>query len=441
MGNPYLEQNFAPVVDEVAVTDLQVTGTIPVELNGRYVRNGPNPVAASPDSYHWFTGDGMLHGVDIRDGRAVSYRNRWVRSQNVAEHLGETWPGGPVHGGMDFAANTNVVGHAGRTLAIVEAGARPYEVTDDLDTVGPYDFGGTLPNGFTAHPHRDPDTGELHALAYWWGLGNTMQYIVVGADGAVTRVEPIEFAEHVMVHDFGLGRDHIVVFDLPCVFDIDLAMQGKGLPYRWREDYQARIGVMPRAGTNADVKWFDVDPCYIFHPMNVWEDGDRVVLDACRHPRMFAVDQLGPNEGPPTLNRWTFDLAGGKVIEETIDDRPQEFPRFDERLQGKPYRYGYAVDVGENLALGGVVKHDFAADASDVRRDPHHEWGEVVFVPRNDTAGEDDGWLMGYRYDRETDRSDLVILDASDVTGDPVAVVRLPRRVPNGFHGNWLPRS
>jgi carotenoid cleavage dioxygenase len=437
--NRYLDGNFAPVPDELTVTDLPVTGTIPGELQGRYVRNGPNPLAPEPDNYHWFVGDGMVHGVELRDGVASWYRNRWVRSKAVAERLGERWPGGPVHADMDFAANTSLIRHAGRTLAIVEAGALPYEMTEELDTVGPCDFDGTLPNGFTAHPHRDPDTGELHAVCYWWGLGNQMQYLVVGTDGKVRRAEQIEFADHVMVHDFGLGERHVLFLDLPCVFDLDLAVQGTALPYRWRDDYQARIGVMPRAGGNADVQWFDIDPCYVFHPMNVWEDGDRVVLDACRHSRMFATDVQGPNEGPPTLSRWTFDLAAGKVVEEVVDDRGQEFPRFDERRQGKPYRYGYAVGVGRDFAIGGVIRHDFLTGTSVVRREPHHEWGEVVFIPRTEGAAEDDGWLMGYRYDRETSRSALVILDASDVEGDVVAEIHLPRRVPNGFHGNWLP--
>jgi carotenoid cleavage dioxygenase len=440
MTNPYLAGNFAPVGDELTVTDLPVTGSIPSELSGRYVRNGPNPIAPDVATYHWFSGEGMLHGVELRDGRAGWYRNRWVRSQPVAEHLGEEWPGGPVHAGMDTAANTNVVQHAGRTLAIVEAGGRPYEVTEELDTIGPYDFDGTLPNGFTAHPHLDPDTGELHAFAYFWGLGNVMQYIVVAADGTVRKVEPIEFGAPVMVHDFGLGANHAVFLDLPVVFDLELAATGT-LPYRWSDDHPARIGVMPRDGGNADVRWFDVDPCYVFHPMNVWEDGDRVVLDACRHPRMFAKDVRGPNEGPPSLSRWTFDLSGGKVVEEVVDERGQEFPRLDERRQGKPYRYGYSVGFDREVTLGGLIKHDLIAGTSEVRGDPHHEWGEVVFVPRSDDAGEDDGWLMGYRYDVDADRSDLVILDAADVTGRPVAEVHLPRRVPNGFHGNWLPAA
>src|SRR5271165_5162717 len=134
--NRFLEGPFAPVTEEVTAFDLPVTGRIPSELNGRFFRNGPNPMVVDDSNYHWFMGAGMLHGVRLRDGQAEWYRNRWVRSQSVAESLGETWPAGPVHAGMDFAANTHVISHAGRTLATVEAGPLPYEVSLELDTVG-----------------------------------------------------------------------------------------------------------------------------------------------------------------------------------------------------------------------------------------------------------------------------------------------------------------
>jgi len=174
--NRYLEGNYAPVSVEVTETALPVTGSLPDWLDGRYLRNGPNPMSADPATYHWFTGDGMVHGLRVRGGQAEWYRNRWVRNETVAAALGEKWPGGPVHGGFDFAANTNVIGHAGRTFAIVEAGSRPYELTDELDTIGVCDFDGTLPGGYTAHPKRDPRTGELHAVSYFFGWGNQVQY-------------------------------------------------------------------------------------------------------------------------------------------------------------------------------------------------------------------------------------------------------------------------
>ena len=186
--NPYLQGHFAPVSEEVTATELPVDGELPEALCGRYLRNGPNPLTApEPSTYHWFTGDGMVHGLRLRDGRAAWYRNRWVRSAAVARTLGEEWPRGPVHADMDFAANTNVIGHAGRTFALVEAGARPYELTDELETIGPSDFGGTLSGGYTAHPKRDPRTGELVAVSYFFGWGDDVEVTVVGTDGKCAR--------------------------------------------------------------------------------------------------------------------------------------------------------------------------------------------------------------------------------------------------------------
>ena len=217
-GSRYLEGNYAPVREERTVTDLPVTGTIPDHLDGRYLRNGPNPVVdPDPATYHWFLGTGMVHGIRLRDGAAHWYRNRWVRSADVARALGEQPRPGPVHAGFDFAANTHVVGHAGRTLAIVEAGPRPYELTDELDTVGPCDFDGTLPGGYTAHPLEDPATGELHAVSYYWGWGNRVQYSVVGVDGRLTyrvwreRVRGLARG----LHRLGVGRGDKVALLMP----------------------------------------------------------------------------------------------------------------------------------------------------------------------------------------------------------------------------------
>ena len=274
----------------------------------------------------------MVHGVRFRDGRAEWYRNRWVRNEGVAAALGEPWKGGPVHEGFDFAANTNVIGHAGRTFAIVEAGARPYELTDELETIGVCDFDGTLPGGYTAHPKRDPATGELHAVSYFFGWGNKVQYSVIDPEGRVRRTVDVELGASPMLHDMSLTERYAVIYDLPVTFNMDLAAAGVNFPYAWDPDYQARIGLLPREGTADDVRWFEVDQCYVFHPLNAYDEGDRVVLDVVRHPRMFDKNRLGPDEGRPTLDRWTVDLVAGKVLEERLDDRGQEFPRVDERL-------------------------------------------------------------------------------------------------------------
>jgi carotenoid cleavage dioxygenase len=440
MSNPYLEGNFGPVAEEVTVTDLPVTGTIPAHLDGRYVRNGPNPLTPpEPSTYHWFTGDGMVHGVRLRDGKAEWYRNRWVRSGAVADGLGEPRRPGDAHGDMDFAANTNVIGHAGSLLAIVEAGSRPYELDLDLETVRVCDFDGTLPGGYTAHPKRDPETGELHAVSYFWGWGNVVQYTVVDVHGRVRRTVEVPFGASPMLHDMSLTESSVILYDQPVVFDIDMAMGGSSFPYRWDAEYNARIGVLPRDGEADDVRWYEVEPCYVFHPMNAYDDGDRIVLDVVRHPKMFDRDRLGPGgEGSPTLDRWTIDSTAGKVIEERTDDRPQEFPRVDERLVGRRHRFGYASGgLGES---GGttLVKHDFAAGTSATRSFPHQPGaGEFVFVPSSADAAEDDGVLIGFEYNETRDSSDLLLVDAA--TLDDVARVHLPVRVPFGFHGNWVP--
>ncbi|MEO3760046.1 carotenoid oxygenase family protein [Mycobacterium sp. B14F4] len=481
MANRYLEGPFAPIHDEYTLTDLEVTGTIPESLDGRYLRNGPNPVGEiDPELYHWFIGDGMVHGVRLRDGKAEWYRNRWVRGPQTACALGEKSPPGnfAISG---IGANTNVIGHAGKTLALIESGVTNMELTDELDTVGAYDFDGTLTGGYTAHPKRDPETGELHAVSYSMYRGNTVQYSVIGVDGRARHTVDIEVSGSPMMHDFSLTEKHVVFYDLPVTFDARQAVEmtvPRGLrlpsrlvlsaligrvripdpisarqpsgatsdrrfPYSWNPKYPARVGVMPRDGGNADVRWFDVEPCYVFHPMNAYDDdpsdGDTIVLDVVRHPKMFDTNRLGPDEGPPTLDRWTVDLADGKVREERIDDNPQEFPRVDERRVGRRHRYGYAPAVGGD-GSDTLLKHDFVGGRTERRSFGDGKvLGEFVFEPSSPDAAEDDGVLMGYVYDQTVDRSALVLLDAQ--TLDDVATVKLPHRVPAGFHGNWVPTA
>jgi carotenoid cleavage dioxygenase len=444
--NPYLEGNYGPVATEVTVTDLPVTGRLPEVLRGRYLRNGPNPVTPpEPSTYHWFAGDGMVHGIRLEDGAARWYRNRWVRNGTVAEALGETPRPGPVVEGMDFSANTNVIGHAGRTFAIVEAGSRPYELTAELETVGPTDFGGTLPGGYTAHPKRDPDTGELHAVSYYWAWGNQVQYTVTGTDGRVRRVVDVPVGGMVSVHDMSLTARYAVIYDLPVIFSPEALAEGFSFPYRWSEDYESRVGLLPLDGDAEDVVWCEVEPCYVFHPMNAYDDGDGVTVDVVRHPKMFATHLTGPNEGVPVLERWRVRPSDRKVVTEVLDDRPQEFPRVDERVVGRPHRYGYSMTVADHGNPGfdigpGLVKHDLETGTSEFRSfGAEGRAGEAVFVPSGEGAAEDDGYVLSLVYDGARDASDLVVLAAQDFTGDPVATVHLPVRVPFGFHGNWVP--
>lgn len=489
-GNPYLEDFLAPVSAEVTATDLTVTGRIPDHLDGRYLRNGPNPVGeVDPAVYHWFSGDGMVHGVALRDGQARWYRNRWVRTAHVCAELGESEPGGldPRAGMLSVGPNTNVLSHAGQTLALVEGGGANYRLTDELDTEGSCDFDGTLFGGYTAHPHADPRTGELHAVSYSFTRGRTVQYSVIDTAGRARRTVDIEVGGSPMMHDFSLTDKYVVIYDLPVTFDAvqvmpttvprwlslpaRLVMQSligrvrlpspmttalnrnrepiNRMPYRWNPDYQARIGVMPREGNNEDIRWFDIEPCYVYHPLNAYSemrDGAEVlVLDVVRYSRMFDRDLRGPGDSRPTLDRWTVNLTTGAVSSERRDDRPQEFPRINESLLGGRHRFGYTIGTEGGYLSGGqsamstaVYKHDYASGSSVAADlDAGLLLGEMSFVPNPTARAEDDGVLMGFGYHRESAEGQLVLLDAQ--TLERVATVHLPQRVPMGFHGNWAP--
>jgi carotenoid cleavage dioxygenase len=442
--NPYLDGNFRPVREEVTITDLEVTGTIPPELDGRYLRNGPNPITdPDPATHHWFAGTGMVHGIRLRDGRAEWYRNRYPRTGDVAPILGVPDAGGAApHGGFDFAPNTNVIGHAGRYFAIVEAGARPVELDGELGTVGRSDFGGTLPNGYSAHPHRDPLTGELHTIAYWWGFGNQVQHIVVDATGAVTKTLMVPTHASPMVHDCALTPTYVAVFDFPVAFDMEMAAAGRALPYRWFDDAPCRVGLLPRSATDAaEVRWFDIEPCYVYHPLNAYDDGDTVVIDVVRHRDTFRDGGLAGG-GAPTLWRWTFDVPSGQAKEEQLFDHRVEFPRADERRSSLRHRFGYAPATSSGGGFDATTTLQFDLDRGQVAvhdHGPGRHPGEFVFVPAEGSAAEDDGYLVGLVHDDATETAALEILSAQAIDQAPIATVHLPVRVPYGFHGNWVP--
>lgn len=456
--NPFLKSNFAPWRLEGVAEDLEIQGTLPPELHGTFYRNGPNPAYEPIGPYHWFDGDGMIHAITLRDGRA-SYRNRWVMSEGLKE---ERAAGRAVFPGLlgmkpteaprfKNVANTNIVWHAGKLLALVESSLPTQLAAGSLDTVGEYDFAGQLSGPMTAHPKMDPETGAMHFFGYA-PFPPFLTYHHVDRAGRLTRSEPIDIAWPSMIHDFHI-TEHFVVFILcPVVFSFENAMQGKGL-FRWEGERGTRIGLMPRDGGSADVRWFDTDASYVFHPMNAYEDGDAVVLDVCRYGRLDFMapnnerDAKYRNENVSRLHRWRIDRTTGQVASQPLDELPSEFPRIDERLLGRRHRYGYVAamdpDVyadGMQMGWAAVRQYDFDAGTMTTRRfGAANGVGEPLFVPRSATAAENDGWLLVLAYDSERDASDLYVLDARDIAGEPVAVVRLPHRVPYGFHGNWVP--
>ncbi|MGB5483548.1 carotenoid oxygenase family protein [Parasphingorhabdus sp.] len=444
-GHPYLTGVHKPMTEEVTLADLTVDGEIPAQLDGRYLRIGPNPVTAPDEaSYHWFVGDGMAHGIRIQNGKAIWYRNRWIRSNAVSDALGEPRKPGTRKPRTD-TANTNIVSIAGKTFAIVEAGGFPVELTDDLETVKHNPFDGSLTNAFSAHPHLDPQTGEMHAICYDAPVMDKVWHVVLGADGKVKREEPIAVKDGPSIHDCQITENYVLVFDLPATFSMKRMLGGFAFPYDWNPAHGARVGLCPRDGSGTDTVWCDVDPCYVYHPANAYETDDgSVIVDVVVHESTYARTTFGPGGEWSRLERWTVDPVTRKVDRKMVDDRPQEFPRYDERQTSKPYRYIYNIALAgrpDELDMAGteLFKHDLTRGGKLVRdfgagRHP----GEFVFVPRSPDSAEDEGWLIGLVIDAERETTELQILNADDFLGEPQAVIHLPHRIPPGFHGNWI---
>ncbi len=450
--NPYLMGVNEPMTSEETLEDLKVTGAIPAELDGRYLRIGPNPVIPpDPNSYHWFTGDGMAHGIRVKDGKALWYRNRWIRATGVSKALGEEPKPGPRHPRTD-TVNTNIVGINGRTFAIVEAGGKPVELEDGLDTIAHNPFDDTLSGPYSAHPHRDPATGELHSICYDAEEQNKVWHVVVDSSGKVVREEPIAVSDGPSIHDCALTENFVLVFDLPVTFSMKSVIAGHRFPYAWNANHKSRIGLCKRHGAGSETIWCDVDPCYVFHPANAFETEDgKVIVDVVAHDSMFASSTIGPDSPRSRLERWTIDPVTKKVVRKVLHDHNQEFPRYNEQFSCKPNRYVYAIGfpaedkVELTIAATKMFKHDVEAGTTEVRElGENRHPGEFVFVPRNpgadakEDAKEDNGWLIGLVIDMNNQTTELQILNADDFTGEPQAVIHVPHRIPPGFHGNWV---
>ncbi|WP_441277979.1 carotenoid oxygenase family protein [Tardiphaga sp. 172_B4_N1_3] len=452
--------NLAPIPMECDAPFLTVVGELPRELNGTLYRNGPNPQFETKGS-HWFVGDGMLHAFHIENGRA-SYRNRWIHTPKfLAEHdagralyrgFGQKMPDAPASLGNDSgAANTNIVFHAGRLLAL-EEGHAPTEIEPGtLKTLGYQNYSGRIGGPFTAHPKIDPVTGEMTFFGYnARGIFSpTISFGAIDSSGIVTRFERFDAPYASMVHDFIVTENHLLFPILPITGSMDRARSGRP-PYAWEPDKGSYVGVMKRGGSADDIKWFRAEACYVFHVMNAWEEGDRIIADVMQseeaplftHPDGWPTD---PAKSNARLCRWTFDLAANtdRFTRTYLDDVTGEFPRIDERRSGLVSTQGwYACDnpaPGASSAFSGLVHVGRGgARLAQYMLPLGDSISEPVFVARGKDAAEGDGWLLAVVWRARQNRSDLAVFNATDVAAGPIALVQLGHRVPAGFHGNWV---
>ena len=459
-ANDYLSGLRAPVTEEVTCVDLEVEGEIPTGMNGSYVVNSPNPRFAPKGRYHWFDGDGMVHGVQLEGGRAT-YRNRYVRTAGLAAEEAE---GGALWGGIldpfdptsdrspdKNTGNTDLVWHADKLLALWWLGGEPYALdVPSLDTAGSVDFGGKLTCGVAAHPKVDPVTGEMMFFDYSPYEAPYLQYGVVDGAGQLTHQMAIDIPGPRLFHDIAITERYTIFMDLPMLWHGGALESGKRR-VDFRPDMPSRFGVIPRHGTPDQVRWFEAPACYVYHTINAHEEGDEIVMTACRienplprvpHDAELHIPRLYFLRLEPYLTRWRFNLETGAVTEDKLDDVPTEFPRMNDAFLGRKSRFAYNPRLAREptLLFDGVIKYDLETGRSDVHSFGADRFGdEAVFVPRPGATDEDDGWLVSSVHDRVEGKTALEIFDPRDMGAAPLARVSIPKHVPTGFHACWVP--
>ena len=433
--------NFLPVNNEVTETGLVVEGSIPPDLSGLYVRNGPNAWQGS--TAHFFMGDGMLHGVHLENGQAKWYRNRYVQTPLLYKEPGLLLSPPALEDNM---SNVSLIHHGGKLLSLGEAGWA-YEIDpDDLSTRGAANYGSKLQTAMTAHPKIDPDTGTLHFFGYNV-FKPYLTYHQSNAAGELIKSVPLETNGPAMMHDFAMTKNYVIFMELPVLFSMAKAITMDPFPFGWDDNAVCRMGVLPKDGTARDMKWFDIPTCFIFHTMNAYEQGDEVILDAARYDALWVKGSRDFSR-PAYLSRYRLNMTQGTSAVSRVDEQAMEFPQINRRYWGRNYRYGYSLTIGMEEGhvaydqAPGLIKFDMQTGTSQ-----RHDFAQGVFpaepffVPATDATEEDHGYVLSYVYEPSTNTSDLWIMDAANISTGPIAKVKLPVRVPFGFHGVWVPEE
>jgi len=479
-----LAGNFAPAQETAPVACPKVEGTLPACVDGIYIRNGPNPRYVPRGGHHLFDGDGMLHAVRIKDGRAT-FCSRFVRTHKFVQ---EEMAGGPVvpnvfsgfyslgaamaRGALLTArvalglfnpsngaglANTSLLYFNRKLMALGESDL-PYvmKVTQagDIDTVGRHDFDGKLFMGMTAHPKIDPETKELFAFRYG-PIPPFLNYFRVSPAG---EKEPdvgiLSMLQPSFIHDFAISKQYAIFPDTQIVVNPMDMIVGGGSPIGCDTSKVPRLGVIPRyAKDESAMKWFEVPGFNFFHSLNAWDEGDEIVLIAANsYPVEHVLERTHLVHS--TVEKVRINLMTGRVSRKPLCSKCLEFGVINPRFLAKKNRYAY-MSIGAPLPkIGGVVKLDFdkaegspaeLADAKECvvasRAYGNGCFGsEPYFVPRtsDSNAEEDDGYIVAFAHNEGTGISSFLVMDAQSPTLEIVASVELPARVPYGFHGLFV---
>ncbi len=465
--HPYRTGPWRPQTTEWKADDLEVVeGQVPADLDGVYLRNTENPLHPAVQRYHPFDGDGMIHVVGFRDGKAF-YRNRFVRTDGL---LAENEAGRALWAGasempewaeredgwgarrrMKDASSTDVVVHRGRALTSFWQCGDLYRLDPyTARTLGKEDWNGRFPShwGVSAHPKVDETTGEMLFFNYS-KEAPYMKYGVVDENNDLVHYVDIPLPGPRLPHDMAFTENYAILNDLPLFWDPRLLGRGIHAP-KFHRDMPARFAVIPRRGQTSDIKWFEADPTYVLHFANAYEDGDEIVLDGFyqgapdpstegltdqqRAFRFLALDYLQTR-----LHRWRFNLVTGAVKEEPLTDTITEFGMINGALGGREHRYVYAATgVPGRFLFNGLVKHDVRTGAEESWSFGDGVYGsETSMAPRVGSTSEDDGYLVTLTTDMNDDASYCLVFDAAAVGDGPVCKLRLPERISSGTHSTW----
>ncbi len=458
-SNFFLDGNFSPVAEERDAEGMEVIGAIPTDLQGHFLRVGPNPVHVfSEEAYHTFDGDGMIHSIEFNQGTA-RYRNRFIENEGFKL---EREQGDWVYKGMNSLmdptpsrvpegapasknlANTAFAFHNETLYALHEPSQPTVIALPGLETIGPTDFAGRLSHPFTAHPKIDKKTGEMMAYGYSF-QAPFVSYSVINAQGELVHSTPITIPRSIFMHDFAVTEKYTLFLDFPITLDIGRAISG-GPAVDFEPQYGSRIGVMPRYGTDEDVKWFDVETGVVIHTANAWDEGNQVVLQASRS-QTADIAGAGTSEGNKLeenqghLYEWRINLETGSISERTLSDIPCDFTRVNDDYACHKTRYVYAgiFNTERAFTFDGIMKHDNETGVTEAfKYGPNRHGGEAVFAPKVRSSCEDDGYLVCFVHDEATNQSECLIIDAQHLEAGPVATIIMPFRVPYGFHAGWV---
>lgn len=460
---PMLTGTYAPIFEEYVLDEFEVIGEIPEDLNGVYLRNGPNPRYEPNGNYHLFDGDGMLHAAHFDRGK-VTYRNKWVRTSAFMEEgqIGATpyWGimstlKGRTDRRLKDTANTDVIGHAGHALATWYLAGEPYHLDPiTLETIGRGDYLSGVGRELSAHPKVDEVTGELMFFNYFHEHPH-MSYGVVDARGRLSHHVPIELPGARLPHDMAITEHYSILHDLPVYNDADAYLAGRH-KIRFDAAMPARFGVIPRHGGSDEIRWFEFSPCFLYHTVNAWEEGDEIVMVACRYmPEKFAdgsIDEVRTARRIATLGmearlwRYRMNLRTGEAREECLDpDHNVEFPGMDSARTGRRTQWGYVVDHHpDRLQWTGLRKYNTDTGACDGAWSDgadHCWYSEPWFAPADRQKAEDHGYVVTFLWNGQSRESQLQVFDAQNFGQGPVARIRIPHRIPPGFHACWMKPS